>query len=159
MIIYHSTASLPTLVVGNWCKEKHDWQWKDLCWYIASECDSLEALTLHLSIHDKPLMVGPDADWLDPLAAFKGLDFKHCWITLRHCHFGHDAVLEVEAYKIRKMLMGENFREPTAKDQLEGGPDRGGRRCGGRRRRRRGGIWVYRESAQPRVIGVRYTQP
>ncbi|KAI4161863.1 MAG: hypothetical protein LQ342_004554 [Letrouitia transgressa] len=150
LILSHHTANLPVLVKDNWCKEKNDWHWKDLCWQIACECEGLEALTLHLVIHDKPFMTGPDACWMDPLCAFQDLHFKHCWVTLRHCFPSHDAVMEVEAYKIRKLLMGDNFREPTAADRLEGGTGRGGGR--------RGGIRVYRQSARPGVIGVQFTQ-
>ncbi|KAL9612863.1 MAG: hypothetical protein Q9167_002547 [Letrouitia subvulpina] len=147
LVLSHQTASLPALAKDNWSKNRHDWKWKDLCWQIAGECEGLEALTLHLVIHDKPFETGPDAVWMDPLYAFKDLHFKHCWVTLRHCYPKFDAVMEVEAYKIRKLLMGENFREPTAADRLAGG------RGGGA-----GGLRVYRQSVLPQGIGVQFRQ-
>ncbi|KAL8675337.1 MAG: hypothetical protein Q9168_000294 [Polycauliona sp. 1 TL-2023] len=111
--LLHSTASNPELRDNQRWKNKHDHRWQSLCFQIRNQCDRLEDLTLDLYIKDLPFKLGPLAGWMSPLYAFMGLT------NLRHIDFrlhqveAEEAVLMVEAYTVRKELMGNNFYEPT----------------------------------------------
>ena len=111
--LIHSTASNAELVKNQQWKHKHDQRWESLCFQIRNQCTRLEDLTLDLYIKDIPFMLGPHASWMSPLYAFMGLkDLKHIDIRLHQVE-ADDAVLEVEAYTIRKALMCDNFYEPV----------------------------------------------
>ncbi|KAL8759796.1 MAG: hypothetical protein Q9199_000520 [Rusavskia elegans] len=111
--LIHSTASNAQLLQNQQWKHKHDQRWESLCFQIRNQCDRLEDLTLDLYIKDLPFQLGPHACWMSPLYAFMGLkNLKHIDIRLHQAE-ADDAVLEVEAYTIRKALMCDNFYEPV----------------------------------------------
>ncbi|KAL8695416.1 MAG: hypothetical protein Q9224_003400 [Gallowayella concinna] len=111
--LIHTTAGNAELVANQIWKRKHDQHWESLCFQIRNQCTQLEDLTLDLYIKDLPFRLGPHACWMSPLYAFMGLDhLKHVDFRLHHVKV-NTAVLEVEAYTVRKALMGANFYEPT----------------------------------------------
>ncbi|KAL8768104.1 MAG: hypothetical protein Q9209_005567 [Squamulea sp. 1 TL-2023] len=110
--LIHTTASNAELLENQVWKHKHDGRWESLCFQIRSQCNYLEDLTLDLYIKDLPFKLGPHAGWMSPLYAFMGLKhLKHIDVRLHQAE-ADDAVLEVEAYTVRKALMCENFYEP-----------------------------------------------
>ncbi|KAL8781145.1 MAG: hypothetical protein Q9213_006145 [Squamulea squamosa] len=111
--LIHTTASNAELIDNQIWKRKHDRRWESLCFQIRSQCNYLEDLTLDLYIKDLPFKLGPHAVWMSPLYAFMGLKhLKHIDVRLHQAE-ADDAVLEVEAYTVRKALMCENFYEPV----------------------------------------------
>ncbi|KAI4276276.1 MAG: hypothetical protein LQ337_002594 [Flavoplaca oasis] len=110
--LIHFTASNAQLLRDQTWKRKHDQCWENLCLRIRNQCDRLENLTIDLYIKDLPFKLGPHASWMSPLYAFMGLEnLRHVDIRLHQVETD-DAVLEVEAYTVRKALMGDNFYEP-----------------------------------------------
>ncbi|KAL8659025.1 MAG: hypothetical protein Q9226_000651 [Calogaya cf. arnoldii] len=111
--LIHSTASNPQLRQNQTWKHKHDERWESLCFQIRNQCDRLQSLTLDLYVKDLPFKLGAHASWMSPLYAFMALkNLKHIDIRLHQAE-ADDAVLEVEAYKVRKALMSNNFYEPA----------------------------------------------
>ncbi|KAL8731748.1 MAG: hypothetical protein Q9166_003195 [cf. Caloplaca sp. 2 TL-2023] len=110
--LIHFTASNAELVENQIWKHRHDQRWESLCFQIRNQCDHLEDLSLDLYVKDLPFKMGPHACWMSPLYAFMGLDhLKHVDVRLHQAE-ADEAVLEVEAYTVRKALMGDNFYEP-----------------------------------------------
>ncbi|KAL8811057.1 MAG: hypothetical protein Q9223_007614 [Gallowayella weberi] len=111
--LIHTTAGNAELAANQVWKRKHDQRWESLCFQIRNQCTHLEDLTLDLYVKDLPFQLGPHACWMSPLYAFMGLDhLNHVDFRLHH-DGANTAVLEVEAYTVRKALMGDNFYEPT----------------------------------------------
>ncbi|KAL8807478.1 MAG: hypothetical protein Q9182_000643 [Xanthomendoza sp. 2 TL-2023] len=122
--LIHITAGNAELAVNQVWKRKHDQRWESLCFQIRDQCTHLEDLTLDLHVKDLPFQLGPHACWVSPLYAFMGLDqLKHVDFRLHHVG-ANEAVLEVEAYSVRKALMGANFYEPTKHTGNEPLPER-----------------------------------
>ncbi|KAL8996106.1 MAG: hypothetical protein Q9169_004298 [Polycauliona sp. 2 TL-2023] len=110
--LIHSTASNTRLRIDQKWKKRHDQSWESLCFQIRDDCDRLEDLTLDLYIKDLPFKLGPEAGWMSPLYAFMGLrNLRHIDVRL-HQREADDAILMLEAYKIRQALMGDNFYQP-----------------------------------------------
>ncbi|KAL8852401.1 MAG: hypothetical protein Q9221_002707 [Calogaya cf. arnoldii] len=111
--LIHSTASNAQLRQNQIWKYKNDERWESLCFQIRNQCDRLESLTLDLYVKDLPFKTGAYASWMSPLYAFMALkNLKHIDIRLHQAE-ADDAVLEVQAYKVRKALMCDNFYEPA----------------------------------------------
>ncbi|KAL8928672.1 MAG: hypothetical protein Q9172_000810 [Xanthocarpia lactea] len=111
--LIHSTASNAEMLDNQIWKYKYDQRWESLCFRIRAQCDQLEDLALDLYIKDLPFKLGPHACWMSPLYAFMGLkNLKHIDVRLHQAE-ADDAVLEVEAYTVRKALMCDNFYEPV----------------------------------------------
>ncbi|KAL8694161.1 MAG: hypothetical protein Q9218_001158 [Villophora microphyllina] len=113
--LIHHTAGDPELTVNKIFKYRYDQCWDNLCSHVADQCTQLHSLTIDLTIKDIPFMMGARATWMGPLYYFYGLDnLKHLKIRL-HQMETEEAVLEVEAYKIRQNLMTrENYYEPVS---------------------------------------------
>ncbi|KAL8719061.1 MAG: hypothetical protein Q9225_003877 [Loekoesia sp. 1 TL-2023] len=111
--LIHHTAGNPGRTSDQTWKDSHDQCWHDLCFQIRDQCTGLNSLTLHLTINDLPFKMGPLAPWMNPLYAFMNLGHLKK-LKIRLCQFmTEDTVLEVQAYEIRKELMGQNFYEPV----------------------------------------------
>ena len=87
---------------------KYDLKWDSLCWKASEEMKSLEELSIDLMINEVPISFDPFDTWMLALLSFEAIGLKRCSIVL-HNHFTPEAVLRVEAYKIRQMLLEENF--------------------------------------------------
>lgn len=87
---------------------KFDQKWDDLCWKASQEMKSLEELSVDLMINEVPISFDPFEKWMMALLSFEAIGLKRCSIVL-HNHFTPEAVLCVEAYKIRQALLEENF--------------------------------------------------
>ncbi|KAL8713508.1 MAG: hypothetical protein Q9220_002370 [cf. Caloplaca sp. 1 TL-2023] len=112
--LIHHTAGNPMYVDNQKWKEKYDRSWHDLLFQIRGQCVKLNFLSLDLTINDMPFKLGAHASWMDPLYAFMGLaKLKHINVRLRQATTD-EALLQVEAYEVRRMLMGDNFYEPTS---------------------------------------------
>lgn len=103
----HYTAGKLDLTNAKKGKERYDQKWLYLCWKVREELCNLQELSIVLTINDSPLVFGEDAAWKVPLLAFAGIGLKRCSIILKGR--ANDAVLEVEAHKLRQFLLGENF--------------------------------------------------
>ena len=99
-------------------KEKHDRLWETLCWRIADNCP-LTQLQLHLTLNKSPMSFAPfdcvdpfdlGAQWIRPLWAFQDVGIKHCWGRI-WCASQSNAVLEVESWKMRKEILGDEWDE------------------------------------------------
>ncbi|KAL8954078.1 MAG: hypothetical protein Q9222_000135 [Ikaeria aurantiellina] len=112
--LIHHTAGNPMWIDNQMWKDKYDRSWHDLLFQIRNQCIRLNFLSLDLTINDLPFKLGAHASWMDPLYAFMGLaNLKHINVRLRQ-PTTDEAVLQVEAYEVRRMLMGDNFYEPTS---------------------------------------------
>ncbi|KAL9638570.1 MAG: hypothetical protein Q9204_001453 [Flavoplaca sp. TL-2023a] len=110
--LIHITASNAQLRENQRWKYKNDRLWEKLCFQIRNQCDRLVNLTIDLYIKDLPFKLGPHASWMSSLYAFMGLEhLKHIDVRLHQAE-ADNAVLEVEAYTVRKALMCDNFYEP-----------------------------------------------
>lgn len=87
---------------------KFDQKWDNLCWKASEELLSLEELSIELMINEVPISFDPSEKWMMALLSFEAIGLKRCSIILRN-HFTPEAVLCVEAYKIRQALLEENF--------------------------------------------------
>lgn len=87
---------------------KFDLKWDNLCWKASEEMKSLEELSIDLMINEVPISFDPFETWMIALLSFEAIGLKRCSIVL-HNHFTPEAVLLVEAYKIRQALLEENF--------------------------------------------------
>ena len=115
----HSTGGEPVFTEHTFVKDRYDYRWKSICWQIADECcGGLKELTLNLTINDSPVLFTPHEEWMQAVYAFYDLGLKKCTIRL-HCRRKKDTVCEVEAYKLRKLLLGDNFYEPTEEESKE----------------------------------------
>ncbi|KAL9024152.1 MAG: hypothetical protein Q9196_006727 [Gyalolechia fulgens] len=111
--LIHYTAGNPNELENQPWKDLHDRCWHDLCFQIRDQCTGLNSLALDLTINDLPFQMGPLASWMSPLYAFMNLGhLKKLHLRLRQA-MTEDTVLEVQAYEVRKELMGPNFYEPT----------------------------------------------
>ena len=99
-------------------KEKHDRLWETLCWRIADNCP-LTKLQLNLTLNKSPMSFVPfdsvdpldlGAQWIRPLWAFQDAGIKHCWGRI-WCASQSSAVLEVESWKMRKEILGDEWDE------------------------------------------------
>ncbi|KAI4145231.1 MAG: hypothetical protein L6R39_003887 [Caloplaca ligustica] len=109
--IAHYTAGDPKETKDQVWKDIYDHSWNNLCFQIRDQCTGLASLALRLTINDIPFDMGPLANWMSPLYAFMNLDhLKKLDLRLHQVHTD-DAILKVEAYEIRKELMGPNFYE------------------------------------------------
>ncbi|KAI4103284.1 MAG: hypothetical protein L6R37_003912 [Teloschistes peruensis] len=113
--LIHHTGGDPEWTEHQVFKDRYERCWDNLCCQIRDQCDQLTSLAIDLTIKDIPFYMGPRAKWMSPLYHFYGLDnLKHLDVRL-HQFETEEAVLEVEAYTIRKELMTkENYYEPTA---------------------------------------------
>ncbi|KAL8942388.1 MAG: hypothetical protein Q9216_001708 [Gyalolechia sp. 2 TL-2023] len=111
--VIHHTAGDPCQVDDQTWKDLHDRCWHDLCFQIRDQCTGLHSLALDLTIKDLPFLMGPLASWMSPLYAFMNLGHLKKFHLRLHQIMTEDAILEVQAYEIRKELMGQNFYEPT----------------------------------------------
>lgn len=107
----HYTAGNLGLTQTNKGTEGYDQKWLDLCWKVRGELSNLKELSIILTINDTPLVFGEEAAWKAPLLAFSGIGLKRCSIILKGPTI--DTVLEVEAHKLRQLLLGENFLPGT----------------------------------------------
>jgi hypothetical protein len=89
---------------------KFDRKWDDLCWRASEEMKSLEELSIDLMINEVPISFDPFDTWMLALLSFEAIGLKRCSIVL-HNHLTPKAVLEVEAYKIRRALLDDEFVE------------------------------------------------
>lgn len=87
---------------------KFDLKWDSLCWKASEEMKSLEELSVDLMINEVPISFDPFDTWMLALLSFEAIGLKRCSIVLRN-HFTPEAVLQVEAYKIRRILLEEEF--------------------------------------------------
>lgn len=87
-----------------------DRKWDDLCWKASEELTALEELSVDLMINEVPISFDPSDTWMMALLSFEAIELKRCSIILRN-HATPRAVLEVEAYKLRRMLLAEAFVE------------------------------------------------
>lgn len=87
-----------------------DRKWDNLCWRASVEMKSLEELSIDLMINETPISFDPFDTWMLALLSFEAIGLKRCSIVL-HNHFTPEAVLQVEAYKIRRALLDEEFVE------------------------------------------------
>ncbi|KAI4128155.1 MAG: hypothetical protein LQ338_002857 [Usnochroma carphineum] len=110
--IAHHTAGNPAETPNQIWKDIYDSTWNKLCFQIRDQCTGLASLVLDLTINDIPFDMGPLANWMSPLYAFMNLGHLKKLSLRLHQSFTDAAVLEVEAYEIRKELMGQNFYEP-----------------------------------------------
>ena len=111
--LIHHTAGNPGRTSDQVWKDSYDQRWHNLCFQIRDQCTGLDDLALDLTINDLPFHMGPLANWMGPLYAFMNLGhLKELYIRL-HQFMTDDSILEVQAYEIRKELMGQNFYEPT----------------------------------------------
>ena len=111
--LIHTTASNPQLRANQVWKYRHDRLWEKSCCRLGNELERLADLTIDLHIKDLPFKLGADANWMSSLRALMGLKhLKHLDVRLHQAETD-DAVLEVEAYVVRKALMGDNFYEPV----------------------------------------------
>ncbi|KAL9578595.1 MAG: hypothetical protein Q9212_005621 [Teloschistes hypoglaucus] len=113
--LIHHTGGDPEWTEHQVFKDRYERCWDNLCRQVVDQCDGLSSLAVDLTIKDIPFFMGPRAKWMDPLYHFYRQDnLKHFSIRL-HQFETEEAVLEVEAYTIRKHLMTEeNYYEPTA---------------------------------------------
>ncbi|KAL9603372.1 MAG: hypothetical protein Q9219_001234 [cf. Caloplaca sp. 3 TL-2023] len=109
--IFHYTAGNPQFTADEAWKDTYDRCWHDLCFQIRDQCTGLDSLNLDLTINDLPFIDGPLANWMGPLYAFMNLDHLKKLNIQLHQSTVEDAVLEVEAYRVRQELMGPNFYE------------------------------------------------
>lgn len=107
----HYTAGNLGLTETNKGTEKYDQKWLDLCLKIRDELCNLKELSIVLTLNDTPLYFGEEAAWKAPVFAFSGIGLERCSIILKSPTT--DTVLEVEAHKLRRFLLGENFRPGT----------------------------------------------
>lgn len=111
--IRHHTAGDPKETSNQMWKDIYDHSWNNLCFQIRDQCTALASLALDLTINDVPFHMGPLANWMSPLYAFMNLGhLKEVNLRLHQSHT-KDAVLKVQAYEIRKELMGANYYEPS----------------------------------------------
>lgn len=103
----HYTAGKLDLTNAKKGNEGYDQKWLYLCWKVREELCNLQELSIVLTINDSPLVFGEDAAWKAPFLAFEGTGLKRCSISLKGRT--NDTVLEVEAHKLRQLLLGENF--------------------------------------------------
>lgn len=103
----HHTAGILGLTETNKGTEQYNQKWLDLCWKVRDELCNLKELGIVLTINDRPLFFGEGAAWKAPLLAFSGIGLERCSIILKGPTFGN--LLEVEAYELRQLLLGENF--------------------------------------------------
>ena len=87
---------------------KFDRKWDDLCWKASEEMKSLEELSINLMINEVPISFDPFDTWMMALLSFEAIGLQRCSIIL-HNHSTPEAVLRVEAYKIRQALLREKF--------------------------------------------------
>lgn len=87
---------------------KFDQKWDNLCWKASEELLNLEELSIDLMINEVPISFDTSEKWMMALLSFEAIGLKRCSIIL-HNHFTPEAVLRVEAYKIRQTLLEENF--------------------------------------------------
>ncbi|KAL8655830.1 MAG: hypothetical protein Q9210_000632 [Variospora velana] len=113
LTLVHRTAGNPRETPNQLWKDIYDRSWHNLCFQIRDQCTGLTSLALDLTVSDIPFMTGPLANWMSPLYAFMNLPhLKHLNFGL-HQSYTEDAVLKVQAYEIRKELMGANFYETS----------------------------------------------
>ncbi|KAI4168928.1 MAG: hypothetical protein LQ348_007402 [Seirophora lacunosa] len=111
--LVHRTAGNPRETSNEFWKDVYDRSWHNLCFQIRDQCTGLTSLALDLTVSDIPFMMGPLANWMSPLYAFMNLhQLKHINFCL-HQSYTEDTVLQVQAYEIRKELMGANFYEAS----------------------------------------------
>ena len=106
----HHTAGNPFHSEFQSWKHVYDNKWEELCYQAANEMTSLEALSIDLTINDVPIKFDEDEAWVAPLLWFEDSGLKRCSLKLRN-HAATDAVLEVETWKLRKLLLGDEYRE------------------------------------------------
>ncbi|KAL8661824.1 MAG: hypothetical protein Q9202_005250 [Teloschistes flavicans] len=123
--LIHHTGGDPEWTANQVFKDRYERCWDNLCCQIRDQCDQLASLTIDLSIKDIPFIMGPRAKWMAPLYYFYGLEnLKHLNIRL-HQGLTEEAVLEVEAYTIRKNLMTKkNYYEPVSASRKKPRPVR-----------------------------------
>lgn len=104
----HHTAGNAFLTPNQPFTTKFDLKWDNLCWRASEEMKSLEELSVDLMINEVPISFEPSDRWMMALMSFEAIGLKRCSIVL-HNHCTPEAVLQVEAYKIRQALLEENF--------------------------------------------------
>ncbi|KAI4167496.1 MAG: hypothetical protein LQ343_007174 [Gyalolechia ehrenbergii] len=111
--LIHHTAGNPSQMANQTWKDLHDRCWHDLCFQIRDQCTGLHSLALDLTVNDLPFQMGPLASWMSPLYAFMNLGHLKKFHLRLHQIMTEDTILEVQAYEVRKELMGPNFYEPA----------------------------------------------
>lgn len=104
----HHTAGNAFITPYQPFTRKFDRKWDNLCWKASEEMKSLEELSVELMINEVPISFNPFATWMMALLSFEAIGLKRCSMVL-HNHSTPDAVLQVEAYKIRRALLEEEF--------------------------------------------------
>lgn len=109
----HHTAGNPFLSQFQSWKHVYDNKWEELCYQAAQEMTCLEELSIDLTINDVPIVFDDQEPWMAPLLWFEDTGLKKCSLKLRN-HAAPETVLEVETWKLRKMLLGDEYLEGMA---------------------------------------------
>ena len=104
----HHTAGNAFWLINQEYKRRYDRKWDTLCLKAADELTNLEELGLDLTINDTPLRWHEDEPWMLAVLSFELIGLRRCSVKFR-AHYKDQAVLEVEAYKLRQELLGDLF--------------------------------------------------
>ena len=111
LFLRHGTYGDPRLTEFLQFKDVHDDRWKDICQTVAIELINLEDFQIHLQINDLPLRLNLEAEWAQPLLAFRGRNLKTVKVDLRYPRGYYDKRLESCAGIVRRELLGAEYRE------------------------------------------------
>ena len=118
LAIKHYTAGQPSFTDFCAWKAKDDDAWDDLMWEAEGVMKGIERFALDLTINDVPVLFGRGACWKVPYMAWEDMGIKECSVKLRNATTP-SAVLEVEAYILRKQILGKEFVEEEQEEKAE----------------------------------------